>query len=105
MHIAAGIIIAGTALALAGCAKDSTGPLTGGLTPTGKTVAGIACAVDVIAQPIALPFIAGLPTVGGIAATADQAVGHPLVVKACNDLAASMGTGAAKPVLVPTAVP
>lgn len=93
------------ALALPACTKDAA---TGGLalTPTGQVVAGIACQVDAIAQPIALPFIAGIPTVGGIVATADQAVGHPLVQKACGDLAASLGTApaSAKPILVP-AVP
>lgn len=92
------VIFAGTALCLAACASD------GSLTPTGQKIATIGCAIDGIAQPIALPFISAIPTIGGIAATADQAVGHPLVVKACGDLAASinMPPAAAKPVLIPT---
>lgn len=94
------IILAALALAActAGCASD------GSLTPTGQKIATIGCAIDGVAQPIALPFISAIPTIGGIAATADQAIGHPLVVKACGDLAASIGTSpaAAKPVVLPT---
>lgn len=74
---------------------------TGVLSPTTQKLATIGCAVDMIAQPIGLPFISGIPTVGGIAATADAALIHPLVVKACADLAASLGTGSAKPVVLP----
>lgn len=72
------------------------------LSPTAQTIAGIGCKVDVIAQPIALPFIAGIPTIGGIAATLDAALVHPLVTKACNDLAASVGSGSAVPVTLPS---
>lgn len=71
------------------------------LSPGQRTAANIACKVDAIAQPIGLPFIAGLPTVGGIAATVDAALIHPLVQKACQDLAASLGTSGATPVLAP----
>lgn len=97
------IITAAAAIAtLAACAND---PTTGApaLTPTGKTVATVGCAIDGIAQPIGLQFVSGIPTVGGIAATVDQAIVHPLVQKACGDLAASIGTSpaAAKPVVMP----
>ncbi len=95
-------LVAAIGLPLGACATDpTTGAST--LSPTGTVVAGIACKVDEIVQPIALPFIAGIPTVGGIAASADAAIGHPLVVKACGDLAASVNANpaTAKPVVVP----
>lgn len=87
-------------LVLAGCSSS------GGLTPAGAKLAGaklaaVGCAVDSLAQPIALPFISGLPTVGGVAASVDAALVHPLVVQACTSLAASLGTGPAKPVVLP----
>lgn len=72
-----------------------------GLSPTTQKVATVACAVDVIVQPIGLPFVSGIPTVGGVAASVDAALVHPLVIKACTDLAASLGSGAAKPVALP----
>lgn len=72
----------------------------GTLTPTTQELATIACAVDGLAQPIALPFISGIPTVGGVAATADAALVHPLVQQACTALAASLGTGPAKPIVL-----
>lgn len=81
-----------------------TNPTTGvnQLSPTGQAIATVACQVDVLAVPVALPFINGIPTVGGVAATAVQAISHPLVQKACNDLAASLGTGSGQPIVVPT---
>lgn len=88
-------------LLVAAC--SSTSPT--GLTQTGQTAATVACAIDGITQPIGLQFVSGVPTVGGLAATADAAIIHPLVVKACGDLAASIGASpaAAKPVVVPAA--
>lgn len=92
--------IAGAVL-LGGCSGSGTPSLSpASLTPTQATIAQIGCAVDGIAQPIALPVVAGVPTVGGIAATVDAALVHPLVVAECAKLNATpvaMAAAAAAP--------
>jgi hypothetical protein len=79
------LLALGAGLALASCANPS-------LTPSPVQIAQIArigCAVDGVAQPIALPAIAGVPTIGGVAASVDEALVHPLVVAECAKLNAT----------------
>jgi hypothetical protein len=64
--------------------------------PTQTTLAQVGCVLDGVAQPIALPMVAGIPTVGGVAATVDAALVHPLVIAECAKLNA-------KPVALPAA--
>jgi hypothetical protein len=88
------LALVGAALGLSACAGGGAVSLT----PTQTTLAQVGCALDGAAQPIALPMVAGVPTVGGVAATVDAALVHPLVVAECAKLNA-------KPVALPAAPP